>query len=215
MSARQLAGVALLGAAGWAVWRLAARGTAGGSLQPPLALSWGSLDSILGTVPDSAIDAGGYEIFDPTPATIDAGSYGALTLAHEDPSGDLLAKNPRSSASGLFQFTKATWQRVGGAWGPDPTKPFGGLTPSLAEQQMRFDRLTSSNAGGLARAGLAATNAALYAAHFLGLPTALRVLTAAPSTSLASLVGSTVIAKNPVLRGMTVANFVSWAGGQG
>lgn len=214
MSGRQLVGVALLGAAGWAVWRWAATTLPGGGVQAPAALSWGDLGDLFGLPDDSAIDAPIYASSSTAaPATIDAGGgYTGSTVARES-GGDLLAKNPASSASGLFQFTKPTWQSVGGQWGPDPSKPFGGLTPSLAEQQTRFDALTASNSSGLARAGIAATNAALYAAHFLGLGTALRVLTAAPSANLAPLVGSAVMAVNPQLKGMTVASFLSWAAG--
>lgn len=202
MSARDLAGAALLGAGGWLAWRALATTLPADPLQPPLALSWPFGDPF------------GSPASGPAPGDAAAaapGDYQAITVARES-AGNAMAKNPRSSASGEFQFTKATWQKVGGAWGPDPSKPFGGLTPSLDEQQARFDQLTRSNASGLARAGLAATNAALYVAHFLGLGTALRVLMAAPSTNLASLVGSKVMAANPQLRGFTQADFMRWAG---
>lgn len=174
-----------------------------------MALPWGSLDMSWLSIaaPDAAQPV-------PADSAPDTSDYATATAGRES-AGNVLAKNPLSSASGLFQFTKATWQALGGQWGPDPTKPFGGLTPSLAEQQSRFDQLTSANASGLQRAGLAASNAALYAAHVLGLGTALRVLTAPPSASLANLVGSAVMAANPQFRGFTVANFINWAGGQG
>lgn len=175
---------------------------------PPLALSWpgGDLfDWLPATDPAGASDDG---------AAAADGSYAATTAGRES-AGNSQAKNPRSSASGTYQFTEPTWKALGGQWGPDPSKPFGGLTPSVAEQQQRFNALTSANAGGLARAGLAATNAALYAAHVLGIGTALRVLTAAPSTNLATLVGSKVMAENPQFKGFNVASFISWAGGNG
>lgn len=136
------------------------------------------------------------------------------TAVARESGGDLAAKNPRSSASGKYQFTKATWLSLGGSWGSDPSKPFGGLAVSEAEQDMRFAKLSGSNAGGLKGAGLAVNNATLYAAHFLGIGTAIRVLTAPASASLASLVGSRVMAANPQLKGFTVGRFRQWLEGR-
>jgi len=142
-----------------------------------------------------------------------ASDYATTTKARES-GGDPNAKNPRSSASGLYQFTKATWERLGGKWGADPRKPFGGAAVTPAEQQARFDQLTRQNAAGLARAGIGATNAALYAAHFLGIGTAVRVLKAPASSKLSGLVGSAVMTANPHLRGFTVADFRRWLEGR-
>jgi hypothetical protein len=124
--------------------------------------------------------------------------------------GNLAAKNPRSTASGKYQFTRATWLAVGGAWGADLSRPFGGLAPSEAEQDARFATLTRRNGAQLAAAGISATGPALYAAHFLGAGLAARVLAAPPSTKLAELVGSKVIAANPHLAGFSVADFGRW-----
>lgn len=184
MSLRDLVGVGLLGAAVWGFWRRGAATLPGTLLTPPT-----------GKIPASA-----------TPSS---GDYAAKTIARES-AGDANAKNPLSSASGLYQFTKATWQRLGGAWGSDPTKPFGGLAVTAAEQTARFNQLTAANAGALQRAGLAVTNATLYAAHFLGSPVAVKVLRAPNSTSLATLVGSRVMAQNPHLAGFTVGDFRRW-----
>lgn len=155
----------------------------------------------------------------PHPATAASGqkngpgvdSFTAWLVGRES-GGDLAARNPRSTASGKYQFTRDTWVRLGGAWGSDPTRPFGGLAPSEAEQDARFAKLTAQNAAGLQRAGLAVTNATLYAAHFLGVSKAIRVLTAPASTNLAALVGSAVMAANPQLRGFTAADFRRWIG---
>jgi hypothetical protein len=184
------------------------------ALQGPASLPWSGLDPFADQTDPSAAPAGdssGGDQADQAPAD---SSYTDSTVARES-GGNPLAKNPRSSASGTYQFTKATWQSVGGAWGSDPTKAFGGLTPSAAEQKQRFDMLTSRNGNGLAAAGLAATNAALYAAHFLGLAGAIKVLTAPASASLAQLVGSAVMKANPQLQGFTVADFKSWIGARG
>lgn len=146
----------------------------------------------------------------PPPAPSGPTPYQAATARRES-GGDPYAKNPRSSASGLYQFTRSTWVSLGGAWGSDSSKAFGGLRPSVAEQDARFQKFTAGNASGLQRAGLAATSAALYTAHFLGLGGALKVFTAAASTPLANVVGSKVMAANPQLQGFTIADFRSWA----
>lgn len=138
-------------------------------------------------------------------------NYTASTVTRES-GGALYAKNPRSTASGKYQFLRDTWVRMGGAWGSDPSKAFGGLRPSEAEQDARYARFTADNAAGLAKAGIGVTNATLYAAHFLGLTGALRVLTAAPSTKLAALVGSKVMSANRFPANFTVADFRQWLG---
>lgn len=214
MSGRDLVGVGLLGTAAWLVLSRLATTLPPGALEGPSSLSWLPLLPSDAFTLDFGTDDGGSPASSIDATDYPSSSYEAATIARES-SGNTLAKNPRSSASGTYQFTKATWQKVGGAWGSDPTKAFGGLTPSAAEQTMRFNMLTSGNAAGLARAGLAATNATLYAAHFLGLPTALKVLMAPASASLAALVGSKVMNENPKLKGFTVADFKSWLGAQG
>lgn len=221
MSVRDLVGVGLAGGAAWLLWRQLATTLPAGSLQGPVSLPWPAGDPFGGFTLDFTGGGGTTSLapvqYEGAPAADQAessDSYTQATTARES-SGDPLAKNPNSSASGLYQFTKATWQSLGGAWGPDPTKAFGGLTPSAEEQTARFNMLTSRNSSGLLGAGIAATDAALYAAHFLGLGAAIKVLTAPASASLANLVGSAVMNANPQLRGMTVADFKSWAGGQG
>jgi hypothetical protein len=183
VSARDLVGVVLLGAAAYGLLRRSAVTTL-----PPTLLT-----------PPTALPG----------APVAPSDYRASTVARES-GGDPNAKNPRSSASGLYQFTKATWRRLGGQWGPDDSKPFGGLAVSVAEQTARFNQLTGGNAGALQRAGIAITNATLYAAHFLGSPTAVRVLRAPASASLAALVGSKVMQQNPQLAGFTVGDFRRW-----
>lgn len=185
MGVRDLLGVGLVGAAAYGLWRSGVITLPATSLRPPSGPIFGPADD-----------------------------YSQRTSARES-GGDPYAKNPRSSASGLFQFTRSTWESLGGQWGSDPTKPFGGLRPSVAEQTARFNQLSQLNAAGLQRAGVGATAGALYAAHFLGLGAAINVLSAAASTPLASVVGSAVMRANPQLTGFTVADFRRWAEGRG
>jgi hypothetical protein len=146
-----------------------------------------------------------------TPASSAPGSSFLAALSRaEDPSQDPYAKNPYSSASGLFQITKDSWTRLGGDWGTDPTKAFGGLHPTVEEQWAMAQKLTNGNASVLSLAGLAVNNATLYAAHILGAGTkagkVAKVATADPSTPLASVLGASTVAKNPAL-GQTVQSF--------
>ena len=119
-------------------------------------------------------------------------------------------KASTSSASGLFQFIKSTWQNLGGSWGSDPSKAFGGLRPSEAEQRQRINTFTQQNAQILAGAGVPLTGQNLYAAHFLGAGTAKKILGAADGAAVSGLVGSGVVSANPFLRGMTVGDFKAW-----
>lgn len=150
---------------------------------------------------------------DAVAATSASSDYLARLSAAEDPSGDPLAKNPYSSASGLYQFTQATWTALGGDWGSDPTRAFGGLTPSPAEQTAMAEKLTAGNASLLDRAGVAIDNAALYAAHIFGPSKAAAILPADPSTSLTAFVSASTVAKNPAL-GQTVGSFLNYLAGK-
>lgn len=130
-----------------------------------------------------------------------------LSLA-EDPNQGLYTKNPYSTASGRYQFTKATWTGLGGDWGDDPTKAFGGLRPTEEEQTRRAQQLTSGNAKILKRAGLPVTDTGLYGVHIFG-PKAVKALSADASTSLAEIFGQHTVAINPAL-GQTVGSFLAY-----
>jgi hypothetical protein len=135
--------------------------------------------------------------------------YAPLLRAAES-SGKLYVKAPTSSGSGLYQFLKATWIKLGGEWGPDPSKAFGGLRPSRTVQDEMFRRLTDQNARALVAAGISVTNPTLYAAHFLGATTAVKVLRAQDHERVANLVGARVVAANKFLAPMTVRDFRAW-----
>jgi len=119
-------------------------------------------------------------------------------------------KAKTSSASGLFQFVKSTWQDMGGTWGSDGSKAFGGLTPSVSEQTAMVQKLTQQNAGLLDKSGISLSPSSLYAAHFLGAGTAKVVLAADPNTQVSDLVKSSVIKANPFLANMSAGDFMNW-----
>lgn len=123
------------------------------------------------------------------------------------------AKNPRSSASGRYQFIESTWNQLAKEHPDLGLTPNGRFDPDQQERAIRA--FTQGNASALAQAGIPIDGGSLYAAHFLGAGGARNVLKSDPNASVASIVGSGVVKANPFLNGMTVADFKSWAGKKG
>lgn len=117
-----------------------------------------------------------------------------------------------SSASGLYQFIRATWRGEGGQWGSDMSQAFGGLKPSIEEQRQRARSFTMKNVRALQKAGIAINSASLYASHFLGVGTAIKMLGAPVTSSAAAIAGSSAAQANPSILGgeRTVAQFCEW-----
>lgn len=89
--------------------------------------------------------------------------------------GNQAAKNPSSSASGIYQFTNATWNSVVDKYGArygitrkDKNNP--------EAQQLMAERLTEENGKALAKRGIEPTDQNLYLAHFLGAPAATKAI---------------------------------------
>ena len=129
--------------------------------------------------------------------------------------GNARADNPRSSASGLGQFTDATWVATIRRHRPD----LAGMSdqaiialkvnPDLAREMTI--RHTEDNAAGLSASGIDPTEGNLYLAHFAGLEGARRVLGADPTTPVVDVLGREAVRANPFLQGMTVADLKAWA----
>jgi hypothetical protein len=121
-------------------------------------------------------------------------------------------KAPTSSASGLYQFIRSTWIAEGGAWGPDMSKAFGGLKPSIEEQTARARSFTMKNLRALQAAGIPINAATLYAAHFLGAGTAIRMLKTPLDAKAADIAGAAAARANPSILGggRTVRQFREW-----
>lgn len=185
---RDLAIAGLVGGLGWIAWRL----TQGQPILPAgLAPDFGGGDLLTGPAPS-------------------VGRSYLDKLAQVESGGDPLAHAITSTASGLYQLTRATAQALGLPWGTNPNLPFGGAVVTPDQQTAAILTLTQQNAAQLASAGIAATDAALYAAHFLGAPYAIRVLTSAPTAKLVALLPAGVIAANPFLASWSVADFMAW-----
>lgn len=115
-----------------------------------------------------------------------------------------------SSASGLYQFVRGTWEGEGGAWG-DGTGAFGGLMPSVEEQLQRVKTYTAKSADYLRSKGISLNKASLYAAHFLGAGTAAKVIAADVAASAGDIAGAAATRANPsILEDKTVGQFLSW-----
>lgn len=124
-------------------------------------------------------------------------------------------KASTSSASGLYQFIKATWLGEGGSWGPDMTQAFGGLMPSEDEQLRRAKSFTAKNAVYLRSKGIPINKASLYAAHFFGPVTAAQVIGADVKARADRIAGDAATKANPsVLKGKTVGQFLTWLHGK-
>lgn len=124
-------------------------------------------------------------------------------------------KASTSSASGLYQFIRATWIAEGGRWGGDLSKAFGGLKPSIEEQLARAKSFTAKNAAYLRQRGIPINKASLYAAHFFGPVMAAKVIGASVDARADVIAGPAATTANPsILKGKTVGQFLTWLHGK-
>lgn len=116
-------------------------------------------------------------------------------IVQVESSGDPSAKNPRSTATGLGQFTADTWieqlrlARPDLAMGQPPEALLAlRLDPQVSRDVTR--QYATQNATILQQAGFAPTPGNIYLAHFLGPEGAKRVLSARDETPITSLVST-------------------------
>jgi hypothetical protein len=137
----------------------------------------------------------------------EAPSYFASIRSAESGGNDN-AKNPKSSATGRYQFLKGTWNDLVERY------PDAGLTKdgrgSPDQEEIAIRLFTRENARVLSGNSVPTSNANLYAAHFLGVEDAVDVLTAPDTDLVSEHVPGKVITANPFLKGMTVARFNRW-----
>lgn len=120
-------------------------------------------------------------------------------------------KASTSSASGLYQFIRSTWKAEGGQWGPNMGLAFGGLKPTVEEQLQRAKSFTEKNAAVLRAKGIPINRASLYAAHFLGVGMAAKIIGADTDARADLIAGAAATNANPsILKGKTVGQFLTW-----
>lgn len=141
-----------------------------------------------------------------------------LNTAVAESGGVATAKNPLSSATGLHQFTKGTWNKMIQTYRPDLLE---GRTKEQVLALRTDPELSTEMAGNLAREnadylesrGLPVDQGSLYLSHFLGAGTAANVLRASPDTPISNLVSSDAIERNQKVLGgdRTAADVAQWA----
>lgn len=153
----------------------------------------------------------GHTLVAPTPSSAIPDDYWPM-LANIESGGRPYIKASTSSASGLYQFIKRTWEGEGGTWGSDMSKAFGGLRPTEGEQLARVKTFTEKNAKALQAAGIGLNKASLYAAHFLGVGTAIKAISGDVDHPVSRYVSDDAVRANPSILGggKTVGDFLSW-----
>jgi hypothetical protein len=139
----------------------------------------------------------------------DAPSAYALRVADIESGGNPLARSHNSSAVGLYQFTRGTWDVLRRDF------PQLGLTADgrldAGQQRRAFRLFTERNAKILADAlGYKPDDSALYLAHFLGASGAIAVARCPAGAPVTTVVNRVVVAKNPHLRGKTCAQVIAY-----
>ena len=120
-----------------------------------------------------------------------------------------------SSAFGLAQFTKGTFEGLAGKAGKE--NPLYGKTwddykSDTGVQREALNQLMDTNRQYLEKQKVSTSDAAIYLAHFLGPNGAVKVLSQPDSAPLASVVSPSQIEANPMLQKMsTVADIKEWA----
>lgn len=129
--------------------------------------------------------------------------------------GNAAAANPNSSASGLGQFTDATFRDVIRQARPDlaglPDDQLLALKTDPTIGRQATEAYAQQNQAALAKAGVPVTPGTTYLAHFAGPGGAIKVLQAEPGASVEDVLGAGVVKANPFLRGMTTQDLQAWA----
>ncbi|MBB4039100.1 hypothetical protein GGR34_000735 [Microvirga flocculans] len=149
-----------------------------------------------------------------------AWSYDAYlpVVTRRESGGNPNAKNPRSSASGLFQFLDDTYMAYARRLYPRMSE--GALMArknDVATQNEVMRAFTEDNANRLSKAGIPLSNGSVYAAHFLGPAGAIQALRASDDTPINQVVSADAIKANPgVFKNIrTAGDFKRWAGAYG
>lgn len=120
-----------------------------------------------------------------------------------------------SSAFGLFQFTKGTFEGLAKTSKEGSAlygKTFDDYKKDTNLQREAMNVLMDQNAAKLSSRGLGTSDANMYLAHFLGAGGAAKALGAGPSALLTDVMSPEQLSANPSLKSMkTVADLQAWA----
>lgn len=145
-----------------------------------------------------------------------AGARAALKakIRRAESGGDDAAKNPLSSATGRYQFTRGTWltyyKRRFGAQGLSDDQ-IAAKRGDGRLQETLMDDLTADNAAFLRGIGEAESAGNLYLTHFAGTGGARKLFAADPAADAGAVLGASVVRSNPWLRGMSAGDVIAWA----
>lgn len=124
------------------------------------------------------------------------------------------AKNPRSSATGRYQFVRDTWlsyyKRRYGSQGLTDAQILAKRTDGNV-QEVLMDDLLADNARFLQREGQPETAGNLYLTHFAGQGGARKLFHADPNARAVDVLGADVVRANPFLADMTARDVIAWA----
>ena len=130
-------------------------------------------------------------------------------LAKIESNNNPKAKAPTSSASGLYQPIKSTWESYGYDWKD---------VFDVKLQHEFAERFTRDNANILIKAGCAVNFATLYGAHFLGPSGLLKVMRGMPGDPISTVTSAAQRKANPTILSVTkkdgtprlVKDFTDW-----
>ncbi len=120
------------------------------------------------------------------------------------------AKNPNSTAAGLYQFLEGTWEEVMNEAPELELTANGRVSKDTTQQEKAMRWFTARNIRTLKANDIEPTTENLYAAHFLGRNGAVKVLSKDKNTKMKTLVSDDVIAANHFPSAMTVGDFEEW-----
>lgn len=125
--------------------------------------------------------------------------------------GNWAARNPNSSAAGLYQFTADTWKTIMNEAPELGLTASGRTSRDTSQQEAAMDYFTDRNAELLWEEGLELSTENLYALHFLGQNAGPRILAAAGHEKLKNLgLSKKVFESNGFSNNMKVRDFKAW-----
>lgn len=124
--------------------------------------------------------------------------------------GKWWAKNSNSTAAGIYQITESTWNGIREQAPELGLTENGRLSSNPEQQEKAMKWLTEQNAITLLVNELDTSVENLYAAHFLGVQTAVKVLGAKGNAKVKSFVSEDTLTKNGLKPSIKVKEFKEW-----